>query len=338
MSGQGAEMALDTILCVDDDSSVLHALRTLLSHHLPGHVVIEIAESGEEALELVDELAREGQPLTAVVADYIMPGMKGDELLIQVHARMPGTVTIMLTGQSDMQGVKRAINEANLFRFLEKPWQNEDIVLTIQAAIRTFALDRALKQQVEELARVNQALEATVAERTDELRRKNQELEQLAVTDTLTGLYNRLFVDQVLLQASATARRSGAPLSLVMLDIDHFKLVNDHYGHQVGDQVLQQFAQILRQQVRDSDVVARWGGEEFLIVCAGTPLDGALAAAEKWRRCVEDSVFAGGGHCTASFGVASWRDGDTVSSLLSRADQALYAAKQTGRNQVQAEP
>ena len=327
-------MAKEVILCVDDDSSVLNALRSLLSRTLVDGQMIELAQSGEEALEIIDELVQSGMTVALVIADYIMPGMRGDELLVRVHERLPEALTIMLTGQSDLSGVMRAINEAKLFRFLEKPWLNEDIKLTVQTAMLAFQLGADLRRNVLELSRVNAQLEQTVAERTAELVEKIQELEHLAVTDRLTGLYNRLFLDQVMEREFAAVARKGRGLAIILIDIDKFKRVNDGFGHHAGDAVLVAFAQILQERVRASDVVGRWGGEEFLLICSDTDLAGAARAAETLRQRVAASDFPSIGSCTASFGVAAYQAGDTVLTLAARADKALYAAKAGGRNRV----
>ena len=329
-------MGKEVILCVDDDSGVLTSLRSLLGKNLQHGQVIEIAESGAEALDLIDELEKDEQQLALIIADYIMPGMKGDELLVQVHRRMPQTQTIMLTGQSNLDGVKRAINEARLFRFLEKPWHNEDVLLTVNAALQTYHLNAELQRHMHELSRLNEDLEKTVSQRTQELVEKNLELEQLSVTDRLTRLYNRLFLDRVLEREFAAAGRKSRCFSLILMDIDRFKRVNDTFGHHSGDQVLISLALILQQRVRGSDVVGRWGGEEFLIICPDTELAGALQMAENLRLSIAAHDFPHVGACSASFGAASYLPGDTIAAVETRADKALYAAKQGGRNRVMA--
>jgi diguanylate cyclase (GGDEF)-like protein len=327
-------MTREVILCVDDDSGVLTSLRSLLENSLQHGQLIEIAESGSEALELIDELEREGQTLAVIIADYIMPGMKGDELLVRVHQRLPDALTILLTGQSSLDGVKRAINEANLFRFLEKPWHNDDVVLTAQAALRAFRLHADLQHHVSELGRMNEQLELTVAQRTQELTQKNLELERLAVTDCLTRLYNRLFLDHTMEREQAAAGRSGRGFALILVDVDCFKRINDSLGHQAGDAVLVALAQILQSRARGSDVVGRWGGEEFLIICPDTDLDGAQQMAETLRQRIEEFAFPQVEACTASFGVSVCAPGESGSAAVARADKALYAAKEAGRNRV----
>jgi diguanylate cyclase (GGDEF)-like protein len=159
-------------------------------------------------------------------------------------------------------------------------------------------------------------------------------IERLAVTDRLTGLNNRVRLDQALAAETRRAERSGAPFSLMILDIDHFKWVNDEFGHSIGDEVLKSFAAILRGCSRSIDLVGRWGGEEFLLLCPNTDQSGVVELAERIRRKVEETPFGVAGHRTVSIGVAEFRKGDDERSLLNRADGALYRAKGQGRNQV----
>lgn len=158
--------------------------------------------------------------------------------------------------------------------------------------------------------------------------------EELAITDRLTGLYNRLKLDEVLHYEIAQTKRYETPLSIIIIDIDHFKSVNDTYGHQTGDMVLIEAAQILRSCSRASDTSGRWGGEEFLIILPNTNLSGALEAAEKIRMAIENYPFSVVGQKTASFGVSEFLANENENSFIERADQALYRAKSGGRNQV----
>lgn len=325
------------ILCVDDDTTVLSTLRTLLVRQLGPGFVVEVAESGSEALEIQQELQSAGLTLSVVVSDYIMPGMRGDELLAKLHGLSPHTVTIMLTGHSDLEGVKRAINDANLYRFIEKPFDNADMVLTVRTGALAYAQGRELIFKNIELQRINAHLEELVADRTAELREKNLQLERLAVTDSLTGVYNRLRLDQVLAAEHARAKRYAGGFSVIMLDVDKFKTVNDEFGHQAGDQMLVALASILSQHTRQVDVVGRWGGEEFQIIVPDHALQAARELAEKLRVAIAEFKFPTVGHRTASFGVAAFQDGDTITELVARADAALYRAKAGGRDRVECE-
>jgi len=156
----------------------------------------------------------------------------------------------------------------------------------------------------------------------------------LAKTDALTNLINRLELDSVLNLQIEQAKRFAHPLSIIMFDIDHYKKVNDNFGHIVGDQCLVEMATILKNNARVIDTVGRWGGEEFLIICNETDLNGALNLAEKLRQAVENNQFKTVNQITGSFGVASFKAEDTLDMLINRADQALYNAKQRGRNRV----
>lgn len=158
--------------------------------------------------------------------------------------------------------------------------------------------------------------------------------EELAITDRLTGLYNRLKLDEVLTYEIAKAKRYHTALSLIIIDVDHFKSVNDTYGHQVGDTVLKEVSNTLRTATRGPDIVGRWGGEEFLIILPNTNLAGALSAAEKIRTAIEEYPFSVVGKKTASLGVSEFLVEETEDSFIERADQALYRAKTGGRNQV----
>lgn len=163
----------------------------------------------------------------------------------------------------------------------------------------------------------------------------NKELERLSVTDRLTGLYNRMKLDEVFDTEIKLAIRYTQPFSIIMVDIDHFKVVNDTYGHQVGDKVLIKFADILQVNTRETDVVGRWGGEEFMVICRRTDRVGVLELAEKLRQTVQDHPFPVVQHKTASFGVTTWLDDDKPENMVARADEALYAAKNNGRNRVE---
>ena len=159
-------------------------------------------------------------------------------------------------------------------------------------------------------------------------------VEKLSITDKLTQLYNRVRLDEIFTIEIAKFYRYNTHFSIIIIDIDHFKDVNDTYGHNVGDSVLKEFASILKSSVRIEDVVGRWGGEEFIILTSNYSVDGIASLAEKIRKNIESHEFAIVGKKTASFGVACLTEGDDQESLLARADEALYKAKNSGRNKV----
>jgi diguanylate cyclase (GGDEF)-like protein len=160
-------------------------------------------------------------------------------------------------------------------------------------------------------------------------------LAQMAHVDALTGLASRRRVEDFLRQEIAELAQ-GQGLCLIIVDIDHFKQVNDTFGHNTGDDVLRGVARLMQQRVRVEDLIGRWGGEEFLVICVDSSLDAAVELAERLRQRLLQHSFAQVGTKTASFGVASATPNDTPGSLVERADRALYLAKQSGRNQVRA--
>ncbi len=160
-------------------------------------------------------------------------------------------------------------------------------------------------------------------------------LETLSNTDRLTGIANRLHLDTVLEQEFARGERQNSPFSIILLDIDKFKSVNDTYGHPVGDTVLVEVSKVLKNQIRSYDLVGRWGGEEFLVVCSATSAEAAVVVAEKLRKALAAHPIAVAGPRTASFGVATYRSGEAIVDMVRRADEALYRAKEAGRNRVE---
>lgn len=171
---------------------------------------------------------------------------------------------------------------------------------------------------------------------TDITERKSFEkrLEKLATTDLLTGLYNRRKFEESLIREIEEAKRYGKTFSIILLDIDFFKEINDTYGHQVGDYILQTIAKLIKKLLRRTDIVARWGGEEFVIILPNGKMKGAFQLAERIRKTVESTKFPIEKKCTVSLGVTEYQPNDTPHSLLKRADLALYAAKQNGRNRT----
>jgi diguanylate cyclase (GGDEF)-like protein len=163
------------------------------------------------------------------------------------------------------------------------------------------------------------------------------ELENISVTDQLTGLYNRHKLNEVLDNELNRSERTESSFGVIILDIDNFKSVNDLYGHNVGDSVLQELAVLLKKTLRITDTLGRWGGEELLIIIPQGDIVNEQLLAEKLRVKIETHIFTTVNHITTSFGVATYKEGDSIISLIKRADDALYHAKRNGRNQVSAE-
>ncbi len=185
------------------------------------------------------------------------------------------------------------------------------------------------------LALIINYYEANRAANLHELNQKNSDLKRLAETDKLTSLYNRLKLDASIEAEIEIAENTKNPFSLIMIDIDNFKRINDEYGHLVGDSVLTQAAYLLRKNLPEHVLIGRWGGEEFLIVCPNTDAKKAHRIAENLRHLINNYPFDGNINFTISLGVSAWKQGDTYDDLVKRADRAMYEAKSKGKNTVE---
>jgi diguanylate cyclase (GGDEF)-like protein len=335
------------IICVDDEEGILTALRQQLGARFGRECEIAVAQSAKDALELVDELEKEGESLAVVIADQIMPGMKGVDFLEAVHKRSPETTKVLLTGQAGLDAVVAAINRAGLNRYIPKPWDEPDLRLTVESLLKTYRLHKQNETLVEDLKRKNaeleverESLEHKVRTRTNELEEANRRLSQLAVTDGLTGLYNHRHFHEQLRQAVERSLRTAGRVAALMIDVDHFKKFNDREGHPGGDEALRAVARLLSDERRQLDVVARYGGEEFALLLEGATKAAATEIAEKIRVRIAKAAIPGAdkqplGRLTVSIGVAVCpEDANTPEALLEAADVALYRAKKSGRDTV----
>lgn len=166
-------MEKQTIICVDDEEIILDALQEQLVSCFGDEYNIETSDSAEDALEFFKELLEEGQQVPVIISDYIMPGMKGDELLKEIHKLSPGSLKILLTGQASIEGISNAINNAKLYRYIAKPWDKDDLVLTVREAIKSFFQEIKIRKQNSELRSLNASLEDQVVKRTKELHLAN---------------------------------------------------------------------------------------------------------------------------------------------------------------------
>ncbi|SDC68270.1 diguanylate cyclase (GGDEF) domain-containing protein [Cupriavidus sp. YR651] len=215
----------------------------------------------------------------------------------------------------------------------------DSVIDAFNLVLRRLKLIIAQRTEAEMAARAatqtsNEAF-AQIQATQAELVEKNRQLEALSKTDQLTGVFNRRHLNDVLTRALERTRRDGSLFSIILIDVDRFKSVNDTHGHQVGDRVLVEMAGRILDAKRATDTVGRWGGEEFLLICADTGLQDAVRFAQRLRNAVSERDFYVTGRMTASLGVACVQEGDTIHGMISRADEALYRSKELGRNRVE---
>lgn len=304
------------VLIADDDIVTRTMLRAMLVRR--GHRVIE-TDDGRDAWESLcasQTLAGE-EPIQFVISDWMMPGMDGPSLI--THIRQADferyTYIVMLTVRNAVEDTITGL-EAGADDYLTKPFDPNEFRARVAIGERILSLEMRLRDA-------------------------NNRLEDIASHDSLTGLLNRRALYEGANRELARAQREDQPLSVIMIDLDHFKQINDRYGHLAGDQTLRQAATVLAKGLREYDLLGRWGGEEFLMVLPGADVPESLAVAERLRDEITRSRLrlADGREVAfrASFGVTTLPRRDTdlcFDTLVNDADRALYEAKRRGRNRV----
>lgn len=313
MFNKRTHAASPTILVADDEPVNRALIQLRLERE--GYRVLT-ARNGSEAVEQ----AKAALP-DLVILDVMMPEMDGlDACRLMKENERTRDIPIIFLSARDETEMKVSGLSLGADDYISKPFEAEELVARVHVAIR-------LKRERDQLR--NNAEEASM---------RAEVAQERAMTDALTGLFNRHGLQQLLARENAEARRYSRPLSCLLIDLDNFKTVNDTYGHAIGDLALQQIAGILRETVRGSDTVFRFGGEEFLVLLPETELDGAIALAEKIRATAASRPFGDGERVfslTLSAGVATLSDNESGQDMISRADKALYHAKGNGRNRVE---
>ena len=295
------------VLVVDDEPMIRQLLTDVLGDE--GYQ-IETVPGGEEAI-----LALRDSRFDFVITDLMMPGINGLKVCETVKELDPETEVIVMTGYASLNTAVECM-KLGAADYLNKPVNIDEIRIVLQRLLE--------KKRLQEKAK-----EADF-------------YKELSRTDGLTQLYNHKFFHQLLTTEVSRAARYGGEVSLLMIDVDFFKVYNDNNGHPMGDAALQKVAWILSETSRDVDSVARYGGEEFAVILPETPKRGAMELAERLRARIEEADFANTDvmpqqNFTISIGVASYpEDAEVKSELVEKADQALYKAKTSGRNSVAA--
>jgi diguanylate cyclase (GGDEF)-like protein len=301
-----------SILVVDDAWDSREVITSILNTSEDYHLFL--AENGQDAIRKLKT-----NNFDLVITDISMPVMDGLELLDHLAVEMPDLPVITFTGFGDLFGLKALERGAEDCIF--KPFDARDFKLRVAKALKYSRLKKY----------------------HDLLEQKNEELRLLSITDQLTQLYNRRYLQEVLRREFTRAKRYRSRLSCMIVDIDHFKAVNDNLGHLQGDAVLRELSALIRNATREVDIPFRFGGEEFLVLLPETDRRGAEVVAERLRRAAEAMpVFRLGGELaedvkvTISVGVAAFPDPRIRSEidLVTQADEALYLAKRQGRNCV----
>jgi len=319
----------------------LAAVETLLFGHTPrekprsGSYALDFATQGEEGVDLARRARESGRPFQMAFVDMRMPpGWDGLETIERLWAVDPDIQVVICSAHSDYDwgDLIDRLGQTDRLLVLKKPFEPIEVLQCAHALSRKWQHERALHSHVE-------TLEQVVATRTEKLEAANRQLRHLASHDALTGLPNRILLDDRLVQAVARANRDGASFAVLVVDLDRFKQINDSLGHRAGDAVLGEVARRLMSVTRDIDTVARTGGDEFVVlVSASANTEDALVVAQRAGAALRAPMRVGEVelHVTASIGVACYPvDGSSVETLMACADAAMYCAKQRGRNNAQ---
>jgi diguanylate cyclase (GGDEF)-like protein len=326
-----------SLLVVDDESYLLSPLSALLANDFE----VLTADSAEAAQRILS-----ARPIDIVLSDQKMPRMTGVQLLEWVRHHAPRTVRLLMTGYAEHEDAVEAINRGQVYYYLLKPWRIEELLQILRNAAEKFQLERRQETLLEALRQHKLMLEQRVAERTRELEEANlqlqralAEMEKLALTDPLTGLLNRRAIEDIATSELRRHARYRGHLTMGIIDVDHFKQINDSYLYPGGDYVLVHLTRVLSGLLRTVDSIGRIGGEEFLVVAPETTAEGAQVLAERIRSTVERTAFV---YNEASISVTV-SVGFAVAEPDSRADykrmkqltsETVHEAKESGRNQI----
>lgn len=310
-----------SVLLIEDNSD--HAVLAKRAIEKDGTFQVKVARTGREGLEC---LSNGGVEL--IISDYNLPDQTGLDILRIANERKVRAPFIMMTGQGDETLAATCLKEGAYDYVVKSPSYLSELPHTIQNVLTKYRLEREKEELTHKILKQN-----------TELAVANLKLQALSVKDELTALYNHRCFQEHVESETARAKRYQQHLCCVMIDLDHFKQINDNFGHQFGDKILRRIAQVAKGAVRESDFLARYGGEEFVLLLPNTPYEGATVLADRLLELVRSQKFEYEGQAlsvTISMGISSFVEDHIRSTeqLVEYADRALYQAKASGRDRI----
>ncbi|MDQ7096863.1 diguanylate cyclase [Desulfosporosinus sp. PR] len=291
----------EKVLVVDDNINNIRLLKEILEDE---NFLVHTSDDGVSTLEMVLNLKPD-----IILLDIMMPGMDGYEVCrtLKTNSLTQDIPVIMVTAKTEGEDVKRAL-DLGAFDYIKKPIDEIEVVARVQSALR--------------------------------FKKQQDKLKEMASRDGLTGVYNHALLLELFQKEFTKQERSGGNLAFVMLDIDHFKKVNDTYGHMAGDTVLKELTKIIVSNVRNGDIVGRYGGEEFGLVLTDISLEKVCQLCERIRQAIENNAFDIGTELikiTVSMGICFRKPDDSLTGgeMIKKADESLYKAKLMGRNRIE---
>jgi len=325
-------MGKNIIMCIDSNENILSKLNEKILKVVDDNYKVFTYKNAEDALMHSFENIVEGNNILMTISSYDFSTKANERFLIDFYKHSPYTKNILFSTNLNTEIISTIINESSIHRIIQKDLEAYDFELMVLDTIKVHAQEKKLRDY-------QNILEESVEKRTKELKDINMKLQVLATTDTLTNIKNRRSFFDSSEPMIPYCKREGKKIGFLMIDIDHFKSINDKYGHGTGDEALKLIAKTLSTIVRKSDILGRIGGEEFAVALPNTNENGVMLVADKIRIAIENLFFGDNSNDSielrVSIGATVLKDTDNdIDDLRNRADEALLTAKNAGRNKV----
>ncbi|MCP4970426.1 MAG: diguanylate cyclase [Arcobacter sp.] len=305
------------IIFIEDNDDVRIQLTKLLNNFFK---YIDIEIDGFSALEKYNSFYKKNNKYyDLVITDLSLPKLDGIGLCKEIMNINPNQLILVISAHTESNKLIKLI-DIGIYKFLQKPVDYNNLLNSLTLIITKIKREESYEK---------------LENHINILTKDNEELSHQSITDKLTSLYNRRYIDQILLKKiSLFELKSKIELSIIFIDIDDFKIINDIYGDLIGDKILIEFANVLKENIKENDILGRWGGEEFIIISDNTSLNSSILLSENIRKIIEKTKFNKIEKLTASFGIAEFKENDNISTLIQKADISLYKAKREGKNKV----